>query len=317
VHRYAIENEPDVTNFWAAPLSAYARLVRRVAPVIRKADSRARIIDAGTSSTAYGVVLAADKLRHHPRAALRTYRRYYARRISGGISRWPAADSVQELRAILTSAPAHRAERAVQVNLRLANRRVVDAYQLHYYEPASQLDALLRYLNRHLHRSVAIEAWEIGVARPGSGYDARAQADDTFRIVGRLLAAGVRPIVYLPVAFTPSGRPQVFRGLVQPDGAVLASGNGWLALAEALARLHDGRVHKAGGGLFGATWSSDGRDAALVWAKHGRVSLDARDVDMILDATGRAVDGLVIGGRPRLVLGSAGGGLPRRLAHGR
>ena len=319
VHQYAIENEPDVANFWAASISDYRRLASRVAPVIRAADPRARVLDAGTSSTGYGVVLAHARLRHgHPNAALRTYQRYYARRLKAGMSRWPAVDDLRELRAVLRTGPARRAVHAVNVSIRLMNAHTVDVYQLHYYEPTSELPKVLGYLDQRLHHDAPVEAWEIGVAWPGGSFASKSQADETFRLVGRLLAGGVRRIVYLPVAFTPDGQKQVFRGLIEVDGTPLPAGNGWIALVAALSGVDGGTLAPVVGDLAGAAWTAGGRDAAIVWARHGSVPLDPGDVDRLVDATGAEVDGPpVVGRRPVLVLGSVGGDLTHRLGHGR
>ena len=61
---------------------------------------------------------------------------------------------------------------------------LTDGYQLHYYEPAGQLPALLRFLQSRLDGDVPLEAWEVGAAWPGEDYDELAHATETFRIVG-------------------------------------------------------------------------------------------------------------------------------------
>lgn len=316
---YAIENEPDTVNHWAAPLSDYRRLVVQVARAIREAHPGAHVLDGGASSTSYGVAMAAAQLRADPRQALRTYRGYYARRIDGGASRWPAVAGLADLRELLRSYPARRTVRAVDIGVRLANSGVVDAYQLHYYEPTAQLPELLRFLDRRLRDGVQLEAWEVGVAWPGGGYDERDQSDETFRLVARLLGDDIRRVVYLPVAYTPApGKVQVFRGLTTPTGSMLPAGSGWQHLAPALAGLRGAAIDDATGRLRGVTWTIRRQQAALVWARRGTVRLDPADVVRIVDATGAVLSGApTVGRRPVLVIGSASGQLAHRVSHGR
>ena len=315
---YAIENEPDTVNHWAAPIASYRSTARAVAAAIHQVDPGALVLDGGVSSTAYGVAMAAAQIRREPRRALHTYRAYYARRIAGSASRFPDVRSVRELRRVLGSDQARRAIRAVDIAVDLANAGVLDRYQLHYYEPPDQLPRLLQFLDGRLRQQVPVEAWEIGIAWPGPGFTERAQATQVFRIVALLLAAQVRRTVYLPAAYTAApGKLQVFRGLTEPDGTTYPAGDGWLALVDALAGLHDVRVRPAGGRLAGATWQIGGRQAALVWARSGPVALEPTDVRMVMDATGAVVPGAPVVGRdPVLVLGSARGDLTAQVARG-
>jgi hypothetical protein len=319
VDDYAIENEPDVANFWAAPVAAYDTMARQVADAIHQVQPDANVMDGGASSTAYGVAMAADQIDRDPQQALRTYRDYYARRIAAGVSRFPDVTGIAQLRRVLASEPALRAEETVALTVDLANSGVVDSYQLHYYEAASQLPQVLGFLDSRLQDDVPIEAWEVGAAWPGAGYDERAHADETFRLVGLLLADDVRRIVYLPVAYSAEpGKTQVFRGLTEPTGAVLPAGDGWLRLAEALTGLHAAPLLPAGGNLAGVTWQVGNRQAALVWAAHGgTVALDPDDVSEVVTPSGSVVPGVpTVGREPVLVLGSARGALTRKVGSG-
>src|SRR5262245_56239815 len=62
VHEYAIENEVNGEGFWRGSASDYEALVRAGAGAIRAADPKARVLDAGLSSTAWGVAMAASLL---------------------------------------------------------------------------------------------------------------------------------------------------------------------------------------------------------------------------------------------------------------
>ena len=319
VDDYAIENEPDVANFWAASIDDYRSMARRVAAAIHEVDPGANVMAGGASSTAYGVAMAAAQLEHDPQRALSTYRAYYARRIAGGVSRFPDVAGVAQLRRVLGSEPARRAVDAVAVTIGLANSGAVDTYQLHYYEAASQLPRVLRFLDARLRDGVPVQAWEVGVAWPGAGYDEHAQAVETFRIVGLLLAADVRRVVYLPVAYSDApGKSPVFRGLTDPTGALLPAGSGWSELAGALAGLHDAPLVPARGRLTGVTWRIGNRQAALVWARRATVALDPDDVSRVISATGTVVPGVpAVGPEPVLVLGSPNGALTRNVGSGR
>jgi hypothetical protein len=316
VHEYAVENEVDVVNFWATDVSAYEQLVREVAPAIRAADPESRVLDAGVSSTSYGVVMAADQLAAgDDEAALQTYQDYYGRRLSSGVSRWPALSTVDELRTVLDGVPARRSVEAEDLAVRLAQDGVVDAYQLHYYEPVSDLPELLDHLKERLGGSVPIEAWEVGVAWPGEDYDEQAHADQVFRLVSTLLAHDVHRIVYLPVAYTPGSKAQVFRGLTHEDGTVLPAGQGWIALNQALKDLGDAVPVPVSGDLTGVTWTVDGQSWAIVWSSDGEpAALPAGAVERVVDAAGAPVPtDQPVGEAPVLVTGSVGDDLAHRL----
>ncbi|MCW2764493.1 MAG: hypothetical protein JWO11_452 [Nocardioides sp.] len=315
VHAYAIENEIDVQNFWAAPVATYDALARAVAPVVHQADPHADVLDAGLSSTAYGVALANAQLdAGDEEGALATYQLHYGRRMAGGVSRWPTVFDATGLREVLATEPARRSIDAAELAGRLVRDRVVDAYQLHFYEGTEALRQVLVHLDEQLGDTGRVEAWEIGTAWPGADFDERAHAEELFRDAALLLGHGVRLMVYLPLAWTDDGGPQVFRGLMNADGTLLPAGRGWLALADELPHLADAKVITLGdpgdplgkAGLVGVVWSGAGHSAALVWAVGPPVQLPASGVDRVLDATGAELDpDLPVGDQPVLVVGSA------------
>lgn len=306
VHDYAVENEVDVTNFWAADMAAYDQLVREVAPTIRAADPDAHVLDAGVSSTSYGVVIAAAELASGAtQDALDTYRTHYERRLAGGASRWPEAADVDQLQSVLATAPALRSIEAVAVAGELVRDGVVDAYQLHFYEQEAALEQVLDFIDDLLDGAGTVEAWEVGTAWPGDGFDARIQAEETYRAVARLLLHGIRRLVYLPAAYTPGTDIQVFRGLVEAQGAVLPAGRGWIALADALAGLGDAPVTAVAGGLTGAAWTTPAGPAAVVWSDGAPVALPTAGVEHVFDPTGEELDpDQPVGAEPVLVVGS-------------
>lgn len=292
VHTWAIENEVDVPNHWAAPVASYGVLARAVAPVVRAADPQAHLLDAGLSSTGYGVAVADDLLTAgDPDAALAAYELHYGRRQAGDASRWPAVATADELAAVLATPAARRSVEALDLAATLLADGVVDAWQLHFYEPSGALPSVLDLLDRRLGGTDRVEAWEVGVAWPGDDWTEEAQATEVLRMVALLMARDVRPIVYLPVAWTPTDEAQVFRGLAHDDGTVLAAGRVWLELVDALTGLGTEPPTALGGRLAGVTWRTPDGERAVVWATGDPVDLPGHGV---------------IDSDPRLVLGSPG-----------
>ena len=305
VHDWAIENEVDVANFWVSDLTEYEQLVRQVAPVIRAADPEAHLVGPGLSSSSYGVVMAAAVLASGDgEAAVSTYQRFYERRQEGGVSRWPEISDSSTLGALLADTAAQRSMQAAEVEIRLTTEGVFDAYQLHYYESVEVLPGLLEWLRGRLGQA-PIEAWEYGAAWPGEGYSATAHSEELLRGTAILLAAGVDRVVYLPLAWTPSSKQQVFRGLIQPDGTLLPPGQTWLLLSQLVPDL--GPPRGITGALTGVSWPRGSGSAAIVWSSDGtEVPLGLPDDAEVRDATGQVVDGRAVIA-PVLVLSSSPG----------
>lgn len=236
VRAWAIENEVDAANFWSGTGEDYVATVELAAGAVKAADPNATVLDAGISSTGYGVAVSGDLLdAGQEQEALARYQAYYARRHGGAGARFPAAESVADLRRVLADDRAVKAREMVAATWRVVNSGAVTAYQLHYYEDPRQLPALLQYIDNHLQAQIPIEAWEIGVAWPGGDYSAAAHAQDVARLLATLLGRRISPVVYLPLAFTPrAGKEEIFRGLVSPDGAVLEPGRVFARFAAAV-----------------------------------------------------------------------------------
>ncbi len=237
VRFWAVENEVDAANFWSGTPQAYADLVRLVSAAIRSVDPSAVVLDAGISSTGYGIAIAGELLdAGREEEALAYYTAYYRRRQEAGASRFPPADTIEALRSVLTGDRAARARAMVAANWEAVNGGAIGACQLHFYEDPVVLPRLLQYVDDHLEARIPVQAWEIGTAWPGASYTPEAHAAEVVRVVGGLLARRISPIVYLPLAFTPrSGKVQVFRGLVSPEGEVLPAGVAFKRMATAAA----------------------------------------------------------------------------------
>jgi hypothetical protein len=316
VHTYAVENEPDVFNFWAGEIADYEELVRLAAPVIRAADPDARILEAGLSSTGYGVVLAQELIdAGDADAALETYLGYYGRRMAGGASRWASVSDTAGLAQVLASDPAVRAREVFDAATRLVEEGVVDVYQLHFYEETSRLPELLALVRSRI-GDAAVEGWEVGVAWPGDGYDPDEAAAETTRLIATLLADGVSRVIYLPLAYTPGNTPQVFRGLVDESGEVLPAGEAFRLISDLLVARTKREFHRVddGTGLRGVVIDRGPQgQAALLWAASGTVSFELEDGESATDHRGGALEAPLEVGADPVVVTSEGASLAPRL----
>ncbi|GIH21844.1 hypothetical protein Aph01nite_01540 [Acrocarpospora phusangensis] len=217
VHQYAIENEIDAENFWAADPAAYGEVGRAGAAAVRRGDLTAIVTDPGLSSSSYGIAVArADDVGARPAEALRVYAAYYARR---GTGRFPPAADLDGLRAAFGTPAGRRAIAAHQTVRELGTDGVFDVYQLHYYDPWALLPEILDYIRRDLPAATRVEAWEVGTFWPGPDYDEDTHGTETAKLVVTLLAAGVRRVVYLPLYYRPGtiAPRETWRGLYGAD----------------------------------------------------------------------------------------------------
>jgi hypothetical protein len=221
VHLWAIENEIDAVNAWMGTAEEYAALARAVVPVVRDADPQAVVADASVSSVVYGIAVAADRLDGgDPAGALEWFEEFSDRRSTGGGYRFGVASTSDELSALLAAPDAVRSLDALDAIVALHAENLFDVYQLHWYDPWALLTAGLDWIRDRLPPGRSIEAWEVGVAWPGAGYDPDEHALDTARLVAVLLANGVPRVIYLPVFQTEGSRLQpveIWRGLYEPD----------------------------------------------------------------------------------------------------
>jgi hypothetical protein len=238
VHDYAIENEPNARRFfWDGTGQEYERLVTIGASTIRSVDPRARVLDGGLASTVYGTGIADHLLRRGSEGeAVAAYDRYYARRTNRRGKPLPQVTNAGDLRAALDTPESRRNLEMLDATLRLAKHKVIDAFQLHFYESWENLPALLAYLHDVLPPSFPIEAWELGMFWPGGPDDERVRADEVTKAVVTLLAGGVRRIIWLPLAYNPLAadeRGEIRYGLLNPDGEVRLAGTALQRVAEA------------------------------------------------------------------------------------
>lgn len=310
VREYAIENEVNGQGFWAASPADYQRLAMLASAAIHRADPRALVVDAGISSTAYGVAIA-DKLLRRGRdaEAVAAYQRYYQRRFDRRGRDFPEVGDPAELRIALGGQQARRNLAFMAVANQLAERKVVDVRQLHFYESWDNLPAVLAYLGGALPAGFPVQAWEVGMFWPkGSAADAtpnaaeatpnaaeatptageaptgqatpaagqgaptgeQARADELAKAVSLLLAGGVRPVIWLPLAFDPAGRhaDEPRYGLLDPGGAVRPAGAAFLQLATMAAGASSWQGI-ARGDVTGVAFSHGSSTSMVVWSQRG------------------------------------------------
>ncbi len=289
VREYAIENEVNGQGFWASSPADYQRLATLGAAAIREADPRALVVDAGISSTAYGVAIADDLLRRGRAAeAVAAYQRYYQRRFDRRGHDFPEVGDPGELRVALQGQQARRNLAFMAVANQLAERKVVDVRQLHFYEPWDNLPAVLAYLRGVLPARFPVQAWEVGMFGPDGAAQAGgeatragaatgapspgdgARAGELVKAVCLLLAGGVRPVVWLPLAFDPTGRhaDEPRYGLLDPGGAVRPAGEALLRLAGMAAGASSWQGI-ASGEVTGISFRHGGSTSMVVWSQRG------------------------------------------------
>lgn len=289
VHWYGIENEIDTANFWSGSYSDFSTLAKETAKTVRSADQDARLHDPGLSSTAYGAVLAADLVaKGKDDEAVRTYQKYYERRLAGDASRFPKVDDAAGLRGVLKGELGSRAVDAAKAITALDRDGVFDVYQLHFYENVAMLPDVLAWVRTRIPERMPVEAWEAGVAWPADDYDENTQAEETAKLTATLLGSGVERVVYLPLAITPKeGKKQVFRGLYEPKGAILPAGQTFRQLTIMLADDPEVEQVKASG-LDGMAVSKGKQTELVVWSGGGK-DVERKKGVKVRSFTGRSV----------------------------
>ncbi len=318
VHTWAIENEINARNFWTGSTAEYEALAEAVAPVVRRSDPKARIFDAGLSSEGYGVAIA-QRLMDDGREdeAVAFYRAYYARRFIEPRFIFKQISTPAGLRKVLNSPRARRAKWALRVTAGLLERKVIDGFQLHFYERFDHLDDVLRHIKRDLKIGAPIEAWEVGVAWPGKDYDARAHGVETAKLLSSLLAAGIRRAIYLPLRFSETRPREIWRGLFDTDDAPRPASEAYETLVERMSG-GSGWAPVAGRRLNGVVFLGEGSvTTAVVWSGGEAKIPGSEALAQAIDLTGEPVavsGGLTIGPEPVLVVWKQSAGSPLQVA---
>jgi hypothetical protein len=315
VREYAVGNEVNVANHFNGGVSQYRQLVEATARAIKASDPGAEVLDGGISSTGWGAALVADlESRGMSSQALSTYQAYFAYRISSG--QFPAVRSSTQLSSVMRSSVMQRDIAFAKLTLSLASSGVISALQLHYYEPSSELLALLAFLRAHLPSGFPIQAWEVGeYLPPGVNLSDPLLAEDAVKLASLLLGSGVSPVIWLPLEFQGNRSRESNYALLDPQGAPRPIWAAWLRIASVTAGADRTTGLYDEGGVIGLKAAAGGRSSLLVWSTSGtrllhfspELRVTAPDGGPIASTGGK----LELGGSPVLLSGpeSAGGAL--------
>jgi hypothetical protein len=239
VHEYAIENEVNAPIHWAGSATDYIKLVTAASGAIHAADPKARVVDGGLGSTVYGAAIARRLLDEGKDSeAVSAYQQYYARRFAVRAQQLPQVSDAADLRNVLTSGQAARNLEHFDATVQLAQQKVIDDFEIHFYEKGDNVPALLDLLHATLPPTMPIQAWEVGQFWPNAPEDEHVHAEELKATVNALLDGGVSRVIWLPLAYNPNGRNanELRFGLVDPDGRVRESGVDFAQIAAAHAR---------------------------------------------------------------------------------
>ncbi|MBV8160006.1 MAG: hypothetical protein JO265_03685 [Acidimicrobiia bacterium] len=239
VHEYAIENEVNAPIHWAGSSADYVALVTAAGQAIHAASPDARVVDGGLGSTVYGEAIARRLLGEGRESdAVAAYQRYYARRFAVRAQQLPQVSNATDLRATLASGQAARNLDYFDATVSLADQKLIDDFEIHFYEKWDNVPALVDLIHASLPSAVPVQAWEVGQFWPNAPSDEHVHADELARAVNGLLDGGVQRVIWLPLAYNPAGRnPAELRfGLVDPDGRIRESGRVFAEIAAAHAR---------------------------------------------------------------------------------
>ena len=239
VRNYAIENEVNAPIHWSGTSAEYVALVTAASRAIHAADPNARVMDGGLGSTVYGDAIARQLLDQGKNAeAVSAYQQYYARRFPARAQQLPQVSNASELRDALNSGQAARNLEYFDATVRMTKDKLVDDFQIHFYESKNNVPALLGLLHATLPPGLPIHALEVGQFWPNAPDDEHAHAEELRLTVNELLHGGVTRVIWLPLAYNPNGRnaSELRFGLVDPDGRVRESGRVFAEIAAAHAR---------------------------------------------------------------------------------
>ena len=294
VRVWAVENEVNSASFWAGTTAEYERLVATAARAVRSADPAAVIVDAGMSSTSYGVGIAQRLIDDGDEdAAVQAWNTYYSRRFGTRGDELTRVAGVDELRVALAGDQQRRNADYLAATIRLLDQGVVDVRQVHFYEDAAAVDLFTDYLRATTPAGAPIEAWEVGSFVRGAELSQEEQVADLAEKVSVLLGAGMRKVLWLPLIPNPTGRnaDEPRSGLLAPDASVRPLGEVYARLA---ADARAARVDPvAEGDVRGVALTRQGKSVAYVWSTG----------DQVQPAPGMRVEALVPGSPATDVVG--------------
>jgi len=236
VRDYAIENEVNAPIHWSGTSADYVTLVTAAGRAIHAADPNARVMDGGLGSTVYGEAIARRLLDEGKDAeAVTAYQQYYVRRFPVRGQQLPQVTNASDLRGVLDSGQAARNLEYFDATVRMTADKLLDDFQIHFYEDKDSVPALLDLLHATLPQGLPMHALEVGQFWPNAPTDEHAHAEELRLTVDQLLDGGVSRVIWLPLAYNPNGRNanELRFGLVDPDGRVRESGQVFAQIAAA------------------------------------------------------------------------------------
>lgn len=274
VHTYAIENEVNGETFWSGTGAQFEELFAVGSRAIRDADPKARVSDAGISSTAYGAAIASRLLAAGKEAdAISAWNSYMDRRIGVRGKQIQHVDTRADLEDMLAQPQAVRNLEMLAANERVLKAGLADIRQVHFYEQPAAASLLADYLAATPPRGVDLEAWELGSFVKGRDPDEAERVRDVVQSTATFIGAGARVVIWLPLSTNPDGqnRDEPRSGLLDPDGTPRPAGDAFAAMRAASAGAEIVAVNTPQ--LRGVAFDVGGSVTAFVWAASGSVAL--------------------------------------------
>ncbi|MGL4744650.1 MAG: hypothetical protein ACRCXL_09740, partial [Dermatophilaceae bacterium] len=264
---WAVENEVNSPSFWGGTAAQYEQLVALAARTVRSVDTSAVVVDAGLSSTSYGVGIAQRLLdAGDEESAVEAWNAYYARRFDTRAEQLPRATDAGSLRSALDGEQQRRNREYLAATSRLLASGVVDVRQVHFYEDAAVAPRLVEYIRATTPATTPVELWEAGSFVRGAELPEQEQVADLVEKTAVFLGAGWRKVIWLPLIPNPEGRnsDEPRTGLLAADAAVRPLGEVFAQLAaDSRAATTEAVVR---GDVRGVAFTRSGRTVAYLWS---------------------------------------------------
>lgn len=295
VRVWAVENEVNSPTFWSGTPAQYEDLVATAAGAVRAVQPDAVIVDAGLSSTSYGVGIAQRLIDDGDEdAAVEAWNSYYSRRFGTRGDQLTQVAGADELRAALGGEQQRRNAEYLASTSRLLDQGVVDVRQVHFYEDAAAAGLFIDYLNATTPANTPIELWELGSFVRGAELSQEEQVADLAEKMATFLGAGMQKVLWLPLIPNPEGRnaDEPRSGLLDADATVRPLGEVYARFAA------DARAARAEpvaeGDICGVAFTRQGKTVAYVWSTG----------DPVQPAAGMRVEPLLPGAPTTDIVGS-------------
>ncbi len=262
------------------------------------------VVDPGLSSTTYGYG-AADALltAGDEDGAIEAWNTYYERRIGTRGDKIPQVQDAAELQTALDSEQGRRNLAYLRVVRELAEEGTTEVRQVHFYETWQAVPLLFDYLHANTPADVPLEMWEVGRFARGQDTDPQEGADEVVQTVSLMLAEGAAMVIWLPLAYDPTGRnsdePRL--GLLEPDGASRPAGEVFEAMA--LAARGATATEIDSDGLLGIGFDGPDGSTAFVWSTaQVEVRLAAGDTAGPVGSEGASASSVQVGATPQQIV---------------